>query len=72
MKHFLALPLFLVFYSDIKGQIQKLNQSIPLTLDKVLTILPADIYIPSGINSVLRSCVIPRTWTYVIMNVLTQ
>ncbi|RIA93857.1 UAA transporter [Glomus cerebriforme] len=70
--HFLALPLFLVFYSDIKGQLQGFNQSIPLTLDGVFKILQTNVYIPSGINRVLKSCTIPRTWAYLIMNVLTQ
>ncbi|CAG8490399.1 1412_t:CDS:2 [Funneliformis caledonium] len=70
--HFLALPLFLIFYSDMKEQIQGFNQSMPVSLEKAFSMLPVDIYIPNSINQVLKSCVIPRTWTYLIMNVLTQ
>jgi len=70
--HFLALPLFLIFYSDIKTQIQGFNQSIPLTFDELFTRLSTDLYLPSGINNILKACVIPKTWLYLIMNVLTQ
>jgi len=63
----------MIFYSDIKGQIQEFNQSIPLTLDdRVLNLLQANTDLPSGINHVLKTCVVPRTWVYLIMNVLTQ
>ncbi|CAI2178014.1 16687_t:CDS:2, partial [Funneliformis geosporum] len=70
--HFLALPLFLIFYSDMKEQVQGFNQSKPISLEKALFMLPANIYIPNSISQVLKGCVLPRTWTYLIMNVLTQ
>ncbi|PKK77157.1 UAA transporter [Rhizophagus irregularis] len=70
--HFLALPLFLIFYSDIKGQILEFNQSIPLTLDEIFNVSPINIYLSSGMNSVFKTCTVPRSWAYLIMNILTQ
>ncbi|RHZ80293.1 hypothetical protein Glove_137g59 [Diversispora epigaea] len=70
--HFLGLPLFLMFYSDIKSQIQEFNRSSPLYLNKIISKFPNEIYISDDIQTVLAHCFLPRTWFYLIMNVLTQ
>ncbi|GBC00744.1 hypothetical protein RclHR1_03960018 [Rhizophagus clarus] len=70
--HFLALPLFLIFYSDIRGQIQDFNQSTPLALYEIFNVSPIKFYLPSKINHMLSTFSIPRSWAYVIMNILTQ
>ncbi|CAG8490754.1 19065_t:CDS:10 [Cetraspora pellucida] len=63
--HFLALPLFLLFYSDIKDQIQVYNESMLTPLSKILPI-------PDGFQNISTCCTFPRTWVYLFINVLTQ
>ncbi|CAG8526205.1 5512_t:CDS:10 [Diversispora eburnea] len=70
--HFLGLPLFLMFHSDIKSQIQEYNRSSPLYLNEIISKLSDEIYIPDDIQNVFTRCFLPRTWFYLIINVLTQ
>ncbi|CAG8605690.1 4984_t:CDS:2 [Acaulospora morrowiae] len=70
--HFLALPLFCIFYSDIAGQIQSFNNSRLISLDIVINKVPGDFHVLDQARSVLTNCSLPQTWLYLIMNVLTQ
>ncbi|KAF9928402.1 golgi uridine diphosphate-N- acetylglucosamine transporter [Linnemannia zychae] len=68
--HFLALPMFLLFYSDIMEQIRIFNRSTPIpVLQLVRQIGP---YLPSSIAYTLSSITIPRLWIFLAVNTLTQ
>ncbi|RIB09820.1 UAA transporter [Gigaspora rosea] len=63
--HLLALPFFLLFYSDIKGQAQVYNESASIPLNKILPV-------PDWFQNISTCCTLPRSWIYLIINVLTQ
>ncbi|KAF9372159.1 golgi uridine diphosphate-N- acetylglucosamine transporter [Podila verticillata] len=68
--HFLALPMFLVFYDDIVIQFGIFNRStsIPL-LQLVRQVAP---YLPTKMAYYLSSITIPRLWIFLAVNTLTQ
>ncbi|CAG8567797.1 10808_t:CDS:2 [Dentiscutata erythropus] len=63
--HFLALPFFLFFYPDIREQAQVYNESTSEPLSKILPV-------PNWFQDVSTCCNLPKSWTYLIINVLTQ
>ncbi|KAK3812267.1 MAG: UAA transporter [Benniella sp.] len=68
--HFLALPMFLLFYKDIMEQIRIFNQSTPIPiLQLVRQIGP---YLPTSLAYRLSSMKIPRLWIFLAINTLTQ
>ncbi|KAF9107087.1 golgi uridine diphosphate-N- acetylglucosamine transporter [Mortierella sp. GBA35] len=68
--HFLALPMFLVFYSDIVEQFRIFNRSTPIpVLQLIRQIGP---YLPSSVAYALSSVTIPRLWIFLAVNTLTQ
>ncbi|GJJ74064.1 solute carrier family 35 (UDP-xylose/UDP-N-acetylglucosamine transporter), member B4 [Entomortierella parvispora] len=68
--HFLALPMFLLFYSDILEQVRIFNKSTPIpVLQLVRQIGP---YLPSSIAYKLSSVTVPRLWIFLAVNTLTQ
>ncbi|KAF8924310.1 golgi uridine diphosphate-N- acetylglucosamine transporter [Dissophora ornata] len=68
--HFLALPMFLVFYSDIVEQVQVFNRSTPIpVLQLVRQIGP---YLPSSLAYKLSAMTVPRLWIFLAVNTLTQ
>nr|CAG8541545.1 964_t:CDS:10 [Entrophospora candida] len=72
--HFLALPLFLIFYDDIKSQVLLLNESLYVSLEEIVNDLSGGKIFASFnvIHNTTSYCALPRTWLYLIMNVLTQ
>ncbi|CAJ0894872.1 14540_t:CDS:2 [Entrophospora sp. SA101] len=72
--HFLALPLFLIFYDDIKSQALLLNESPHVSLEEIVNDFSGGKIFASSdvIHNALSYCTLPRTWLYLIMNVLTQ
>ncbi|KAF9915901.1 golgi uridine diphosphate-N- acetylglucosamine transporter [Lobosporangium transversale] len=68
--HFLALPMFLLFYSDIMEQIRVFNRSTPIPiLQLVRQIGP---YLPTTLAYKLSSITVPRLWIFLAVNTLTQ
>ncbi|KAF9575753.1 golgi uridine diphosphate-N- acetylglucosamine transporter [Mortierella alpina] len=68
--HFLALPMFLLFWSDIAEQIKVFNQSTPIpVLQLVRQVGP---YLPSSVAYSLGSFTVPRLWIFLGVNTLTQ
>ncbi|KAG9067415.1 golgi uridine diphosphate-N- acetylglucosamine transporter [Linnemannia hyalina] len=68
--HFLAVPMFLLFYSDIIEQFRIFNQSTPIpVLQLVRQIGP---HLPSSVAYALSSITIPRLWIFLTVNTLTQ
>lgn len=68
--HFLAVPMFLLFYSDIIEQFKIFNRSTPIpVLQLVRQIGP---YLPSSVAYTLSSITIPRLWIFLAVNTLTQ
>ncbi|KAG0365395.1 golgi uridine diphosphate-N- acetylglucosamine transporter [Gamsiella multidivaricata] len=68
--HFLALPMFILFYSDIMDQIQVFNRSTPIpVLQLVRQIGP---YLPTSLAYRLSFITIPRLWIFLAVNTLTQ
>ncbi|KAF9550425.1 golgi uridine diphosphate-N- acetylglucosamine transporter [Mortierella hygrophila] len=68
--HFLAVPMFLLFYSDIIEQFRIFNQSTPIpVLQLVRQIGP---HLPSSVAYALSSITIPRLWIFLAVNTLTQ
>ncbi|KAG0298349.1 golgi uridine diphosphate-N- acetylglucosamine transporter [Dissophora globulifera] len=68
--HFLALPMFLMFYSDIVEQVRVFNRSTPIPiLQLVRQIGP---YLPTSLAYRLSSITIPRLWIFLTVNTLTQ
>ncbi|KAF9906509.1 golgi uridine diphosphate-N- acetylglucosamine transporter [Linnemannia zychae] len=68
--HFLALPMFLLFYSDIMEQFRIFNRSTPIpVLQLVRQVGP---YLPSSVAYALSSITIPRLWIFLAVNTLTQ
>ncbi|CAG8449625.1 2978_t:CDS:2, partial [Acaulospora colombiana] len=66
--HFLALPLFFLFYSDIKGQIQSFNNSPLVSLDDMITKFKGDLHSFGRARSVMKHCYLPQTWIYLLIN----
>ncbi|KAF8983320.1 golgi uridine diphosphate-N- acetylglucosamine transporter [Entomortierella lignicola] len=68
--HFLAIPMFLLFYKDIMEQLTIFNQSTPIpVLQLVRQIGP---YLPTSLAYKLSSITIPRLWIFLAVNTLTQ
>ncbi|KAF9291909.1 golgi uridine diphosphate-N- acetylglucosamine transporter [Mortierella alpina] len=68
--HFLALPMFLLFWSDIAEQVKVFNQSTPIpVLQLVRQVGP---YLPSSVAYSLGSFTVPRLWIFLAVNTLTQ
>ncbi|KAG0252506.1 golgi uridine diphosphate-N- acetylglucosamine transporter [Mortierella polycephala] len=68
--HFLALPMFMLFYNDILEQLKIFNQSTPIPiLQLVRQIGP---YLPSSVAYSLSSITVPRLWIFLAVNTLTQ
>ncbi|KAG0374475.1 golgi uridine diphosphate-N- acetylglucosamine transporter [Mortierella sp. AD032] len=68
--HFLAVPMFLLFYSDIIEQFRIFNNSTPIpVLQLVRQVGP---YLPSSVAYALSSITIPRLWIFLAVNTLTQ
>ncbi|KAF9967125.1 golgi uridine diphosphate-N- acetylglucosamine transporter [Mortierella alpina] len=68
--HFLALPMFLLFWNDIAAQVKVFNQSTPIpVLQLVRQIGP---YLPSSVAYSLGSFTVPRLWIFLAVNTLTQ
>ncbi|KAF9190171.1 golgi uridine diphosphate-N- acetylglucosamine transporter [Haplosporangium sp. Z 767] len=68
--HFLALPMFMLFYSDILDQVRIFNRSTPIPiLQLVRQIGP---YLPSSVAYSLSSITVPRLWIFLAVNTLTQ
>ncbi|KAF9355627.1 golgi uridine diphosphate-N- acetylglucosamine transporter [Mortierella sp. AD094] len=68
--HFLAVPMFLMFYSDIMEQIGIFNRSTPIpVLQLVRQVGP---YLPTSLAYKLSSITIPRLWIFLAVNTLTQ
>ncbi|KAI1311271.1 golgi uridine diphosphate-N- acetylglucosamine transporter [Mortierella claussenii] len=68
--HFLALPMFLLFYSDIVEQVRIFNGSTPIPiLQLVRQVGP---YLPTSIAYKLSSITVPRLWIFLAVNTLTQ
>ncbi|KAG0271106.1 golgi uridine diphosphate-N- acetylglucosamine transporter [Linnemannia exigua] len=68
--HFLAVPMFLLFYSDIIEQFRIFNRSTPIpVLQLVRQVGP---YLPSSVAYALSSITIPRLWIFLAVNTLTQ
>lgn len=68
--HFLALPMFLVFYDDIVIQFGIFNRSTPIPLlQLVRQVAP---YLPTKMAYYLSSITIPRLWIFLAVNTLTQ
>ncbi|KAI8347953.1 UAA transporter [Mortierella sp. GBAus27b] len=68
--HFLALPMFLLFYSDIMEQFRIFNRSTPIpVLQLVRQVGP---YLPTSLAYQLSSITIPRLWIFLAINTLTQ
>ncbi|KAF9976892.1 golgi uridine diphosphate-N- acetylglucosamine transporter, partial [Mortierella antarctica] len=68
--HFLALPMFLLFWNDIAEQVKVFNQSTPIpVLQLVRQVGP---YLPSSVAYSLGSFTVPRLWIFLAVNTLTQ
>ncbi|KAF9956651.1 golgi uridine diphosphate-N- acetylglucosamine transporter, partial [Mortierella alpina] len=68
--HFLALPMFLLFWNDIAEQVKVFNQSTPIpVLQLVRQVGP---YLPSSLAYSLGSFTVPRLWIFLAVNTLTQ
>ncbi|CAO3632256.1 unnamed protein product [Cunninghamella echinulata] len=74
--HFLALPFFLFFFSDISSQIKIYNQSTPAPLTVLFEQVPVlgDFFswLPGPIQQSLDLIIMPKLWAYLILNVITQ
>ncbi|KAF9438543.1 golgi uridine diphosphate-N- acetylglucosamine transporter [Entomortierella beljakovae] len=68
--HFLALPLFLVFYSDIMAQLKIFNNSTPIPVLQLIR--QVESYIPASLAYKLSIITIPRLWIFLAVNTLTQ
>ncbi|KAG0043515.1 golgi uridine diphosphate-N- acetylglucosamine transporter [Gryganskiella cystojenkinii] len=68
--HFMALPMFLMFYGDIIEQFRIFNKSTPIPiLQLVRQIGP---YLPTSVAYKLSSITVPRLWIFLAVNTLTQ
>ncbi|KAG9306868.1 hypothetical protein G9A89_002537 [Geosiphon pyriformis] len=71
--HFLALPLFSIFYNDILSQMKHFNNSKPIQLGSIINLIHEKTnLIPEEIRPVLSYYTVPISWLYLILNVLTQ
>ncbi|CAG8483986.1 10469_t:CDS:2 [Ambispora gerdemannii] len=71
--HVLALPMFLVFYSDIKHQVYLFNDTEKISLSIAFDSIPGGtMLVPEIIRTVIGDYKVPRLWLYLILNVLTQ
>ncbi|KAG0258662.1 golgi uridine diphosphate-N- acetylglucosamine transporter [Actinomortierella ambigua] len=68
--HFLALPMFLYFKSDILEQIRIFNRSTPIPILQLIH--QAEPFIPNSIASVLGHITVPRLWIFLAINTATQ
>ncbi|KAF9582290.1 golgi uridine diphosphate-N- acetylglucosamine transporter [Lunasporangiospora selenospora] len=68
--HFLALPMFILFYKDILEQFRVFNLSTPVpALQLVRQLGP---YLPTSLAYWLSTITIPRLWIFLAVNTLTQ
>ncbi|CAG8460898.1 14551_t:CDS:2 [Ambispora leptoticha] len=71
--HFLALPMFLIFYSDIKHQVYLFNSTERVSLSIAFdSISGGSILVPETIRTIIGDYKVPILWLFLILNVLTQ
>ncbi|KAF9978403.1 golgi uridine diphosphate-N- acetylglucosamine transporter [Actinomortierella ambigua] len=68
--HFLALPMFLYFKSDILEQIRIFNRSTPIPILQLIR--QAEPFLNTNIASVLSRITVPRLWIFLAVNTATQ
>ncbi|KAI8637703.1 UAA transporter [Parasitella parasitica] len=74
--HFLAIPLFLLFYQDLYNQVIAYNKSplmsIPALMDQVPFLGYLCEIVPTALLETLQSIQMRKLWAFLLMNMLTQ